>query len=220
MADIEKAFYQITKKALSDLKEITRLSDISMNKNSFDVADSFSYAEAAVDAAVGGIVGSSVAGGLWWALVGSTHAAVIAGPGGAILLGVGAATGPLGWTAIGAVSLLGTVGAAWGTNKMRKNKKLNAAIVHLRNNMEKISLKSIKNFRYNITEFEKKIKSSSIAMFEKVETQSKHELEAMLADLKKTKQLSEKETAGEIEIRQNYLKNIRKILDQLNSIYL
>lgn len=218
LADVEKCFYEVSQQSLSDLKKITQLGDVSMSKTPLDITDSFSYTGAAVDGVAGSVVGGAVAGGMWWAMVGGTQAALIVGPSGGLLIGTAVALGPLGWAAIGAVGLLGAAGAAWGTNKMRENKKLNAAIVQLSNYMEEISLKSINNFNTNIAKIEKKIMAGSTAMFGTVESQSRQEIEAMLADLKKAQQLSGEEAAKEVEIRQSHLDNVRELLAQLTSI--
>lgn len=218
LADVEKFFYEISHKALSDFKEITKFNDISISRTSLDMDNKFSYGGVAVDVAAGGVVGGAVAGGMWWALIGAAQVGVIAGPGGGILIGVASAAGPLGWAAIGVVGLLGAVGTSWGCHKIRDNKKLKEAIAQLNNHMTEISLKSIENFASHIDKIEEEIKSGSVDFFEKISTQSRHEIEARLMDLKMAKQLSEEEAAEEKEKRQNFLSSIRELSGILNTM--
>ena len=219
LSDVEKAFYRISKKAMSELVSTSQYSNFSLGRVSLDLKDAFSLTGLVGDAVAGGVVGGALAGGMWWTLVGPAVAVGVVGPGGIPLVFGGAlAAGPIGWAAIGAVGLLGAVGVGIGSNKLREKKKIQEVVNLLCQEMEKISNKAIMNFDEHIEIMVQTIKQQSTIIFEKIGEDARQDAETMLKELRNAKQLSAQEAAVEIKKRQDMIADLNKLQDELHEL--
>lgn len=215
--EVQKSFYELTQKVIGEL-EIILNKDKTINKLEPNLDCSIDVSSVVLSIGAGGVAGAAIAGGMWWGLVGAGHAALIAGPGGALLFGGAAAAGPIGWAAIGAVALLGACGTGLWFERFRNKAKVRDAINEIKNVLVKISHHATENTRTTVLEIQQRFKLESNEILNAIESEARSDIEAKLKEIQNLKKMTEKELKNQEMHRESQIKNLGFIAKDLQDL--